>query len=115
MADLSLRGKFKRFYPLKFPGADDLSRWMSMAIYYSKIHACSKVFQLSEEEKTDTLLATQFTALFYGRHWFKASLAAPEYRAIQTFVKNVAVVNDIAERVRKQADTDLHLRSSLTD
>ena len=25
---------------------------MSMAIYYSKIHTCSKVFQLSEEEKT---------------------------------------------------------------
>ena len=57
----------------------------------------------------------QFTALFYGCHWFKASLAAPEYRAIKIFVKNVAVVNDIAERVRKQADTDLHLRSSLTN
>ena len=86
-----------------------------MAIYYLKIHVCSKVFQLSEEEETDTLLATHFTALVYGCHWFKASLAAPEYRAIQTFVKNVAVVNDIAERVRKQADTDLYLRSSLTN
>ena len=79
-------GGFKRFYPLKFPGFDDLSRWMSMAIYYSKIHACSKVFQLSDEEETDTLLATQFTTLFYDRHWFKASLAAPAARNDLTYM-----------------------------
>ena len=86
MADLSLRGKFKRFYPLKFPGAEDLSIWMNMAIFYSQIHACFKVIQLSEEEKTETFLATQFTALFYGRHWFKASLAAPAARNDLTYM-----------------------------
>ena len=39
--------------------------------------------------QTKTLLATQFTALFYGRHWFKSSLAAPVARNDLTYMSNI--------------------------
>ena len=74
------------FFPLKFPGPDSQARWMSKAVYYPKIMACSELFLLTEEEKREVTLATEFVTLFYARPWFETALASSAAWSDVTFM-----------------------------
>ena len=84
-----LGGSSKGVYPLKVPGPNHSARWMSKYIYYAKLLACSKVFKMSDEEVNQAQSVTEFLVLFYGRPWFKSSLAAVAARSDLKFITNI--------------------------
>ena len=84
-----LGGTTKNFFPLKMPGPDHSARWMSKCIYYAKIMACYKVFEMTEEEKRQVEMMTEFVVLFYARSWFESTLAASAARSDLTFLSQI--------------------------
>ena len=84
-----LGGTPKKFFPLMMPGPDHSARWMAKCIYYSKILACSTVFVMSEEERKQAEMVTEFVVFFYGRPWFASSLASIAARSDLAFISGI--------------------------
>ena len=61
-----LGGETEDFFPIRMPGPDDQSRWMSKTIFFPKILGCCKLFDLSPKELSDAEQCTKFICLFYG-------------------------------------------------
>ena len=77
------------FFPLRFPGPDHQARWMSKAIGYPKIYACSSIYPMPEAQLTRVKTLVEFIVVFYVRAWLEAPLAATAARSDLNFMKLV--------------------------
>ena len=85
---ISLGGQVKGFM-FKLPGPDHHARWMSKVIYSLKLKLLSKVFEMTDEEKTRISQVVDFILLFYAKYWFTTPLAASAARQDLDFMSGV--------------------------
>ena len=79
------------FFPLRFPGPDHQARWMSKAIGYPKILACSSIYPMPDAELNKVKTLVEFIIIFYVRAWLEAPLAGTAARSDLTFMKLVRI------------------------
>ena len=91
---ISLGGEVEGFM-IKLPGPDHHARWMSKCIYSLKLKLLSKVFEMTDDEKTKINQVVEFILLFYAKHWFTTPLAGSAARQDLEFMSGVLKYRDI--------------------
>ena len=85
---ISLGGEVKGFM-LKLPGPDHHARWMSKVIYSLKLKLLSRVFEMTEDEKSKVNQVVEFILLFYAKLWFTTPLAGSAARQDLEFMTGI--------------------------
>ena len=85
---VSLGGTIPNF-KFRLPGPDHHARWMSKGIYVMKIWLLSKIFKLSDAEKSNIMRIFNFTVVIYAKAWLTSALPTSAARNDLTFHYNV--------------------------
>ena len=72
-------GHIKRGFRIQYAGSDHHARWMSKAIYYTKIFLLSRTFELTDEEARKVERMAECVFLFYAKYFLQSAItsAAP--------------------------------------
>ena len=72
-------GHIKRGFCICYAGSDHHARWMSKAIYYTKIFLLSRTFELTDEEARKVERMAEYICLFYAKYFLQSAItsAAP--------------------------------------
>ena len=93
-----LGGCVKNFN-LRIPGPDHHARWMSKVLYYLKIHLLQNHFQMSEDEKLEVQLVTEFILIFYAKAWFESPLTTSAARNDLTFMRKILTYRTVRPKM----------------
>ena len=72
-------GHIKRGFRIRYASSDHHARWMSNAIYYTKIFLLPRTFELTDEEARKVERMAEYICLFYAKYFLQSAItsAAP--------------------------------------
>ena len=72
-------GHIKRGFRIRYAGSDHHARWVSKAIYYTKIFLLSRTFELTDKEARKVEKMAEYICLFYAKYFLQSAFtsAAP--------------------------------------